>query len=72
MEPSAEWGWHQHWPRLARVLGVLVAIMTVSLLWNGHANWTEVIYVVGTALVLLALVLQSALRRRRSWRPKRG
>jgi peptidoglycan/LPS O-acetylase OafA/YrhL len=69
VEPSAEWGWHQRWPRAAMVLGVLVAIMTLSLLINGHTNWTEFFYVVGTAAVLLLLVLLSARRRRRSWRP---
>ena len=69
VEPSAKWGWHQHFPRAALVLGGLVAIITLAMLWNSHANGTEILYVIGTALVLLLLVVLSVRRRRRSWRP---
>jgi hypothetical protein len=69
VEPSAEWGWHEHFPRAARVLGVLVAIIVLALLFNSHANWTEIMYVLGTAAILLLLVLLNVLRRRRAWRP---
>ena len=71
VEPSAEWGWHQHFPRAARVLGVLVGFLTLGLLVASNADWTEMIYTVGTALILFVLVLLSVLRRRNSWRPKR-
>jgi Protein of unknown function (DUF2631) len=67
-EPSVEWGWHAHYPKLARFAGFLVAAILLIMLWGNHVGAQEDIWLVVLAVGFFALSLGSIIRARTSWR----
>ena len=67
-EPSAEWGWHGQFPRLTRLMGVLVALGLLAMLRGNHRGHIEDIWLVVLAVSLVAIIFRDSLRRRTSWR----
>jgi len=67
-EPSVEWGWHGHYPKLARFAGFLVAAIMLIMLWGNHVGAQEDIWLVVLAIGFFALSLGSIIRARTSWR----
>ena len=67
-EPSAEWGWHGQFPRVTRLMGVLVALSLLAMLHGNHRGRIEDIWLIGLAVGLLAIIFRDALLRRTSWR----
>ncbi len=67
-EPSVEWGWHQHFPRAARVTGIVVGVIILTLVTAHPATGTEIAYVVGTAALVIGVAIWDAVSHRNSWR----
>jgi hypothetical protein len=67
-EPSVEWGWHGHYPKVARLSGFLVAAILLVMLWGNHVGAQEDIWLVTLAAGFFALSLGSIIRSRTSWR----
>ena len=67
-EPSVEWGWHGHYPKVARLAGFLVAAVMLIMLWGNHVGKQEDIWLIALAIGFVALSLGSIIRSRTSWR----
>jgi hypothetical protein len=67
-EPSVMWGWHAHYPKVARFAGFLVAAIMLVMLWGNHVGAQEDIWLVVLAVAFFALSLGSIIRSRTSWR----
>jgi hypothetical protein len=67
-EPSVEWGWHGHYPKVARFAGFLVAAILLVMLWGNHVGRQEDIWLVVLAVGFVALSLGAIIRSRTSWR----
>lgn len=67
-EPSHEWGWHGSFPKGTRIAGWLSAGFCFLMLIGNHHGHTENIYLVATGVVIIALLVWDAARRKTSWR----
>ena len=67
-EPSVAWGWHGHYPKVARLSGFVVAAVCLIMLWGNHVGRQEDIWLVVMAVAFFALSLGSVIRSRTSWR----
>jgi hypothetical protein len=67
-EPSVEWGWHAHYPKVARFAGFAVAASLLIMLWGNHVGKQEDIWLVVLAVGFVALSVGSIVRSRTSWR----
>jgi hypothetical protein len=67
-EPSVEWGWHGHYPKVARLAGFVVAAICLILLHGNHVGKDEDIWLVVVAIVFFSLSLGAVIRARTSWR----
>lgn len=67
-EPSVEWGWHAHYPKVARLAGFVVAAVLLIMLWGNHEGRQEDIWLVVLAIAFFGLSLGSIIRNRTSWR----
>ena len=67
-EPSVDWGWHGHFPRLSKVAAIVTAIIIVLMLNTARYTDTEVVWSVGIAVGLVAAVVLGTLAKRNSWR----
>ena len=67
-EPSVEWGWHGHYPKVARFAGFLVAAICLIMLHGNHVGQEENIWLVVFAVAFFALSLGAVIRGRTSWR----
>lgn len=66
-EPSAEWGWHGSFPKLAQIGGWISAVLMFVMIYNNHENNTENVWLVGGGLAIIVILLLD-LRRQRRWR----
>lgn len=68
-ERPEDWGWHQEFKVVPRVLGWLavVALLLMAVFGN-HTGKVEDLWVVGTAAVIAAVLVRDGLRRRNAWR----
>lgn len=67
-EPSVEWGWHAHYPKVARFAGFVVAAVLLIMLWSNYYNGEDQVWLVGLAVGFFCLSLGSVIRARTSWR----
>jgi hypothetical protein len=67
-EPSVEWGWHGHYPKVARFAGFVVAAVLLIMLWCNYYNGQDQVWLVGLAAGFFFLSLGSIIRARTSWR----
>jgi len=67
-EPSVEWGWHGHFPRLARASGWIVTIALLAMIIGNHRGNIEDIWLIALAASLVFILLRDAARRRTAWR----
>ena len=67
-EPSVEWGWHGHYPKIARFAGFAVAAICLIMLWGNHVGKQEDIWLVVIAVAFAALSIGSIVRSRTSYR----
>jgi hypothetical protein len=67
-EPSVEWGWHGHYPKVARFSGFVVAAILLIMLWGNHVGRQEDVWLVVLAIGFFALSLGAIIRSRTSWR----
>ncbi len=67
-EPSVDWGWHGHFPRLSKVAAIVTAIILLLILTTAHYTNTEVVWLVGIAIGLVAWIVMGTVTRRNSWR----
>ncbi|MHC1560375.1 DUF2631 domain-containing protein [Actinomycetospora sp. C-140] len=67
-EPSVEWGWHGHYPKVARLAGFVVAAVLLIMLWGNHVGKQEDIWLIALAIGFFALSLGAIIRSRTSWR----
>lgn len=67
-EPSVEWGWHGHYPKVARFAGFVVAAILLIMLWSNYYNGQDQVWLVGLAAGFFFLSLGSIIRARTSWR----
>ena len=67
-EPSVEWGWHGHYPKVAHFAGFVVAGVLLILLWGNHEGNQENIWLVILAVGFIALSAGAIVRSRTSYR----
>lgn len=67
-EPSAEWGWHGTFPRLARLGGWAIAAILLFMLIGNHRGRVEDVWLVGLAAIVVIVLVRDQMRRRTSWR----
>lgn len=67
-EPSVEWGWHGHYPKVARFAGFVVAAICLIMIYGNHVGKQEDIWLVVLAAFFFFLSLGSVIRARTSWR----
>jgi len=67
-ERPEDWGWHQEFKVVPRVLGWLAVISLLLMLVGNHTGRVENLWVIGTAAVIVAILVREALRRRNAWR----
>ena len=67
-EPSVEWGWHGHYPKVARFAGFVVAAVLVVLIIGNHTGKTEDIWLLVLAVGFFSLSVGAIVRARTSWR----
>lgn len=67
-EPSVGWGWHGHYPKVARFAGFVVAAILLVLTIGNHEGKEEDIWLVVLAVGFFALSLGAIIHRRISWR----
>lgn len=67
-ERPEDWGWHQEFKVVPRVLGWLAVISLLLMLIGNHPGQVENLWVIGTAAVIVAVLIRDALRRRDAWR----
>ncbi len=67
-EPSVEWGWHGHYPKVAHFAGFAVAAVCLILLWGNHVGLTEDLFLLVFAVAFAALSIGSIMRSRKAWR----
>ena len=67
-EPSVEWGWHGHYPKLARFAGFAVAAVCLILIHGNHVGKQEDIWLVVIAVVFASLSIGNIVRDRAAWR----
>jgi hypothetical protein len=67
-EPSVEWGWHAHYPKVARFAGLFVAVVMLVMLWGNHVGRQENIWLVVVGVFFAGLSIGSIIRSRTSWR----
>lgn len=67
-EPSVEWGWHGHYPRVANFAGFAVAAICLIMLIGNHVGHQEDIWLVVIAVAFAGLSIGSIVRARTSWR----
>jgi hypothetical protein len=67
-EPSVEWGWHGHYPKVAHFAGFAVAAICLIMLWGNHQGREEDIWLVVIAIAFFSLSLGAIIRNRTSWR----
>lgn len=67
-EPSVEWGWHAHYPKVARFAGFVVAAVLLVMLIGNQVGRQEDIWLVVLAIGFAALSVGSIIRSRTAWR----
>ena len=67
-EPSVAWGWHGHYPKVARFAGFVVAAVLLVMLIGNHEGKEEDVWLVVLAAGFFSLSLGSVIRGRTSWR----
>ena len=67
-EPSVEWGWHGHYPKVARTAGFVCAAVCLILIHGNHVGKQEDIWLVVLAVVFAGLATGNIIRSRASWR----
>ena len=67
-EPSVEWGWHAHYPKVARFAGFVVAAVLLVLTIGNHEGRQEDLWLVVLAVGFAALSVGAIVRSRTSWR----
>ena len=67
-EPSVEWGWHGHYPKVARFAGFLVAAILAVMVIGNHTGKQEDIWLVVLAVGFFSLSVGAIVRSRTSWR----
>ena len=67
-EPSVEWGWHGHYPKVARFAGFVVAAVLLVMIIGNHVGKDEDIWLVVLAVGFVSLSVGAIIRSRTSWR----
>jgi hypothetical protein len=67
-EPSVEWGWHAHYPKVARFAGFVVAAILLIMIHGNHVGQEENIWLVALAAGFFFLSLGAIIRARTPWR----
>jgi len=67
-ERPEDWGWHQEFKVVPRVLGWLAVVSLLLMLVGNHSGRVENLWVIGTAVVIAAALIRDQVRRRNTWR----
>jgi hypothetical protein len=70
-EPSADWGWHDSFPRAGKIAGWITALALFAMLIGNHRSHVEDAYLIGLGALLVVMLLAShlkAYKARRRWR----
>lgn len=67
-ERPEDWGWHQEFKVVPRVLGWLAVVSLLLMLIGNHEGRVEDLWVIGTAAGIAAILIRDAVRRRNAWR----
>jgi hypothetical protein len=67
-EKPSDWGWHGEFPKLARVLGWITAVILVLMTTTTHYNWSGGMWLLIAAGALVVGLVWDQQRRRNPWR----
>lgn len=67
-EPSADWGWHGHFPRATRISGWVVIVFLLAMITVDRLGHISEIYLIALAVLSALVLVGDATQRRRSWR----
>jgi hypothetical protein len=67
-EPSADWGWHQHFPRMRQVAGWITVIVLLLMNIGNHQGHVEDLWLIGIAVVIAGALVHDLVKRRTPWR----
>lgn len=67
-ERPEDWGWHQEFKVVPRVLGWLAVISLLLMLVGNHTGRVENLWVLGTAALIVAVLIRDQVHRRNAWR----
>ena len=67
-EPSVEWGWHGHFPRMRQIAGWVTAIALLLMTIGNHQGHVEDLWLIGIAVAIAGALLRDVVKRRTPWR----
>ncbi|CAN5386123.1 hypothetical protein BH24ACT9_BH24ACT9_00050 [soil metagenome] len=68
-ERPEDWGWHQEFTVVPRVLGWLAVVsLVLMVLFGNHTGQVEDLWTIGTAAVIAGVLVWDTVRRRNAWR----
>ncbi|MDQ3734465.1 MAG: DUF2631 domain-containing protein [Actinomycetota bacterium] len=68
-ERPEDWGWHQEFKVIPRVLGWLTVVsLVLMVLFGNHTGDVENLWTLGIAGLIVAILIRDAVRRRNAWR----
>lgn len=67
-ERPEDWGWHQDFKVLPRVVGWLSVVSLLLMLIGNHDGQVENLWVLGTAALIVGVLIRDMVRRRNAWR----
>ncbi|HEY2221512.1 DUF2631 domain-containing protein [Actinomycetospora sp.] len=67
-EPSVQWGWHAHFPKVAHFAGFICAAICLIMIHGNHVGKQEDVWLVVLAVAFFSLSLGAIIRNRTSWR----
>jgi len=67
-EPSTEWGWHGHFPKVTRFSGWVVMLVLLAMITVDRLGHIPEIFLCVLALLMVLVLVRDGARRRNSWR----
>lgn len=67
-EPSAEWGWHGHFPKATRISGIIATLLMLGFLIGNHESNVENLWLIGISALMIGGLVYQRIRERTPWR----
>lgn len=67
-ERPEDWGWHQEFKIVPRVLGWIAVVALLLMLIGNHSGNVENLWVIAIAALIAAYLIRDEVNRRKAWR----